>query len=223
VLPSDISHEVPGQQSALLVQPPQAETQIVGEHTYGGVPLGFGTHGTPLQQSALDAHEAPAPTHCRFAQRGTPTLSCLHVSSVSQLPAQQSHDELHDMFESLHTSPFGLQPMGSRQIPTGPPPLMSHVTGLFEPPVMPEAPQQSMSAVQMSPTGWHPLAGWQTSTPVGPHGAHARLQHGPPHRGRPLSRNTTPPSAPLPPQSCPSTRPQLAGPEGAEAAQVPSV
>src|ERR1700722_18726704 len=116
VLPSDISHEVPGQQSALLVQPPQAETQIVGEHTYGGVPLGFGTHGTPLQQSALDAHEAPAPTHCRFAQRGTPTLSCLHVSSVSQLPAQQSHDELHDMFESLHTSPFGLQPMGSRQI-----------------------------------------------------------------------------------------------------------
>ena len=153
VLPSDISHEVPGQQSALLVQPPQAETQIVGEHTYGGVPLGFGTHGTPLQQSALDAHEAPAPTHCRFAQRGTPTLSCLHVSSVSQLPAQQSHDELQLVVCSLHTSPLGLHPIGSVQMPTGPPELLSHVTGLFDPPGNPVAPQQSPSVLHRSPTG----------------------------------------------------------------------
>ena len=150
-------------------------------------------------------------------------LSCLQVSSVSQLPAQQSHDELHDIVESLQTSPLGLQPIGSRQMPTGPPPLRSHVTGLPDPPGSPVAPQQSVSAVQRSPTGWHPLAGWQTSTPVGPHGAHARLQHGPPHVGRPLSRKVTPPSAAEPPHSCPSTRPQLAGPLGADAAHTPRV
>jgi hypothetical protein len=72
---------------------------------------------------------------------------------VSQLPAQQSHDELHDIVASLQTSPFGLQPMGSRQIPTGPPPLMSQVTGLLDPPGRPVAPQQSTSLVQRSPTG----------------------------------------------------------------------
>jgi hypothetical protein len=176
-----------------------------------------------LQQSALDAHELPAPTHCAPVHRGTPTLSCLHVSSVSQFPAQQSHDELHDIVASLQTSPLGLHPIGSRQMPTGPPPLMSHVTGLLDPPGRPVEPQQSESARQMSPTGLQPLAGWQTSTPVGPQGAHARLQHGPPHLGRPLSMKTAPPSNPVPPQSCPSTRPQLAGPLGAEAAHVPIV
>jgi hypothetical protein len=153
VLPCGTSHDVPGQQSALLVQPPHAWTQIDGEHVNGGLPLGLGTQGAPLQQSALDAHELPAPRHCAPVHRGTPTLSCLHVSCVSQLPAQQSHDELHDIVCSLHTSPLGLQPMGSRQMPTGPPPLMSHVTGLFEPPGSPVAPQQSVSVVQRSPTG----------------------------------------------------------------------
>jgi hypothetical protein len=161
----------------------------------------LGTHGAPLQQSALDAQELPAPTHCGPVQRGTPTLSCLQVSCVSQLPAQQSHDELQDIVFSLHTSPLGLQPIGSRQTPKGPPALMSHVTGLPDPPGSPVAPQQSVSAVHRSPTGWHPLAGWQMSTPVGPHGAHARLQQGPPQRGNPLSMKTTPPSGPEPPQS----------------------
>jgi hypothetical protein len=145
----------------------------------------------------------------------------LHVSSVSQFPAQQSHDELHDMVASLQTSPFGLQPIGLRQMPTGLPALMTHVTGLPDPPGSPAEPQQSASTRHRSPTGWHPLAGWQTSTPVGPHGAHARLQHAPPHVGRPLSRKTAPPSGPEPPQSCPSWRPQFAGPLGAEAAHVP--
>jgi hypothetical protein len=43
---------------------------------YGGVPpSGFGTHGSPLQQLALDAHEPPAGTHVAPEQRGTPTLS----------------------------------------------------------------------------------------------------------------------------------------------------
>jgi hypothetical protein len=223
VLPCGTSHAVPGQQSALLVHPPHAGTHAVPEHTYGGEPDGFGTHGAPLQQSALEAQELPASTHWPPAHRGTPTLSCLHVSCVSQLPAQQSHDELHDIVFSLHTSPLGLQPMGKRQIPSVPPPLLSHVTGLPDPPGRPVAPQQSVSFVQRSPTGWQPLAGWQTRTPVGPQGAQARLQQGPPHRGRPLSIKTAPPSGPEPPQSWPSTSPQLAGPLGAAAAQTPRV
>lgn len=201
VLPCATSQAVPGQQSALSVHAPQAWTQVCPEHTYGGLAPGLGTHGAPLQQSALEAHELPGFTHWAPVHRGTPSLSCLHVSCVSQLPAQQSHDELHDIVCSLQTSPLGLQPIGKRQIPMAPPPLLSHVTGLPEPPGRPVAPQQSMSAVQRSPTGWQPLAGWHTSTPVGPHGAHARLQHGPPHVGIPPSRNVAPPSAALPPQS----------------------
>jgi hypothetical protein len=42
-------------------------------------------------------------------------------------------------------------------------------------------PQHSLSLVQVSPSTWQPVAGWQTSMPVGPHGAHARLQQLPPH------------------------------------------
>jgi hypothetical protein len=125
----------------------------------------------------------------------------LQVSCVSQLPAQQSQDELHDIVFSLQTSPSGLQPIGRRQMPSVPPPLLSQVTGLPDPPGSPVAPQQSVSVEHKSPTGWQPLAGWHTRTPVGPQGAHARLQHGPPHRGRPLSMKTAPPSGPEPPQS----------------------
>jgi hypothetical protein len=143
------------------------------------------------------------------------------VSSVSQLPAQQSHDELHDIVFSLHTSPFGLQPIGFLHTPMVAGALMTHVTGIPDAPGKPADPQQSPSCAHRSPTTWHPLAGWQMSTPVGPYGAHARLQHPPPHDGRPPSTYTTPPSAPVPPQSTPSTIPQLAGPPGGEVAQVP--
>jgi hypothetical protein len=153
VLPVGTSHAVPGQQSALFVHAPHAEMHDVPEQTYGGLPLGLGTHGAPLQQSALDAHELPAFTQLRNEQRGTPTLSCLQVSSFSQLPEQQSHDELQLIVCSLHTSPFGLHPIGRRHTPSGPPPLLSHVTGLPEPPAIPVAPQQSTSAEQRSPTG----------------------------------------------------------------------
>ena len=58
---------------------------------------------------------------------------------------------------------------------------------------------------------------------MGPQGAHARLQQGPPQAGSPASFWTTPPSAAVPPQSCPSTSPQFAGPLGEEVAQVPNV
>jgi hypothetical protein len=77
----------------------------------------------------------------------------------------------------------------------------------------------------MSPIVWQPVAGWQTNTPVGPHGAHERLQQAPPHEGMAASVvMTAPPSViAVPPQSIPSTSPQLAGPPGGASAQVPTV
>jgi hypothetical protein len=69
-------------------------------------------------------------THVAGEQRGTPTLSWWQVSWFSQLPAQQSQDELQDIVLSLHTSPSGLQPIGLRQTPILSPELMTHVTGL---------------------------------------------------------------------------------------------
>jgi hypothetical protein len=224
VLPGSTTHDVPAQQSALSVQPPHAGMHVMVEHTYGGAApaTGFGTHGMPLQQFALEAHAPPGLAHWAAAQRGTPMLSCLHVSLVSQLPLQQSHDELQDIVFSLHTSPSGLQPCGLRQMPSGDIPLFTHVTAIPEPPGRPAEPQQSESVVQRSPTTWQPLAGWQTLTPVGPQGAHERLQHAPPHAGRPALLTAVPPSAADPPQSWPSTTPQLAGPLGGVAPHVPS-
>ena len=148
---------------------------------------GFGTQGSVLQQSALEAQAPPGMTHVPGEQRGTPRLSWWQVSWFSQLPEQQSHEALHDIVASLQMSPSGLQPIGLRQVPTVAGGVMVHVTGVPEPPGSPAEPQQSRSLVQRSPTGWQPLAGWQMSTPVGPQGAHARLQHGPPHAGRPPS------------------------------------
>ena len=42
-------------------------------------------------------------------------------------------------------------------------------------------PQHSASLVHVSPSTWQPVAGWQMATPVGPQGAHRRLQQEPPH------------------------------------------
>jgi hypothetical protein len=217
-------HDPPGQQSALLVHWPHAATQRVPEQTYGGVApaTGLGMQGAPPQQLALDAHAPRAATHCAGAHRGTPTLSCLQVSFVSQLPLQQSQEALQEVVFSLQTSPSGLHPIGLRQTPTGFGGVITHVTGLWDPPGSPAEPQQSPSWMQRSPTTWQPLTGWQMSTPVGPHGAHARLQQGPPQAGRPASFRKMPPSAAEPLHNCPSTSPQLAGPPGDEAAQVPS-
>jgi hypothetical protein len=57
-------HDEPGQQSASLLHAPHAAIHVVAAQTNGGMPLGFGTHGRLLQQSALEAHEPPAITHC---------------------------------------------------------------------------------------------------------------------------------------------------------------
>jgi hypothetical protein len=122
---------------------------------YGDVPpsTGLGTQGRPLQQLALDAHEPPGITQLAPAQRGTPTLSGLQVSWVSQLPLQQSHEALHDIVLSLQTSPSGLQPWGLRQVPTVAGGVMVQVTGVPDPPGRPAEPQQSLSWVHRSPTG----------------------------------------------------------------------
>jgi hypothetical protein len=159
VLPFGMSHVSPGQQSAFTVHAPHACTHDVAPQTKGGVPFGLGTHGRALQQLALDAHAPPAGTHCAGAQRGTPTLSRWQVSSVLQLPLQQSQLALHDVPFSLHTSPSGLQPIGLRHTPIVAPGCLSQVTGWPDPPGKPAEPQQSPSLVQRSPTGWQPLAG----------------------------------------------------------------
>jgi hypothetical protein len=209
VVPCPMMHVEPAQQSALIVQPPQVGTHFPPpKQTNCGVPpAGFGTHGSPLQQSALVEQAWPAATHMAPAHRGTPTLSCRHVSIVSQLPAQQSHDALQLIVFNLHTSPFGLHPVGLRHTPMVPPLVILQVTLPDPGPGSPADPQQSESFEHESPTTWQPLAGWQMSTSVGPYGAHRRLQHDPPHVG------IVPPSN-VPPQTVPSTMEQLAAPEG---------
>ncbi len=84
--------------------------------------------------------------------RGTPTLSCRHVSIVSQLPLQQSHDALQLIVANLHTSPFGLHEIGLRHTPRAPPLEKSHVTLPDPGPGSAADPQQSESCAQRSPT-----------------------------------------------------------------------
>ena len=116
VLPVATMQLVPVQQSALVVHAPAHAMHDVLEQISGGFPLGFGTHGLPLQQSALVAHALPAPPMPAsgsqpLAQRGTPRLSGLHAVFLLPRPAQQSWFALHDVVMSLQTSPFGVQPM----------------------------------------------------------------------------------------------------------------
>ena len=192
-LPAAITQDEPGQQSALLVQAPQLWTQAVPQMKRSPPPspgFGLGMHGKWSQQLALDAQAPPAATHVAGAQRGTPTLSCLHVSMFSQLPEQQSHDALQLIVLSLQTSPSGLQLTGLRHTPRPPmppSPAKLQVTLPDPAPATADEPQQSLSCWQRSPTTWQPLAGWHTSTPVGPKGAQARLQQPPPHDGKPPS------------------------------------
>jgi hypothetical protein len=178
----------PAQQSASMVHPPQRGThEVVAQTNAGVVPFGLGMHGRPEQQSALVEQPCPAATHEAPVHRGTPTLSGLQVSCVSQLPLQQSHDALQLMVLSLQTSPLGLQPTGLRQTPSAAPAGLLHVTLPDPGPGNAAEPQQSASLEQVSPTTWHPLAGWQMRTPVGPYGAQRRLQQDPPQAGIPLA------------------------------------
>jgi hypothetical protein len=104
------------------------------------------------------------------------------------LPEQQLSVALHWFVCRRQMSPFGLQPEGFAQTPTPESPVKLQTPGgeggwlLSGRP-----PQQSDAFVQMSPTGLHPLAGWQMNTCVGPHGAQSRLQQSPPQAGNPPS------------------------------------
>ena len=66
-------------------------------------------------------------------------------------------------------------------------------------------PQQSVFLRHKSPVTWQPLAGWQILVPLGPKGAHSRLQQ-----------------SPQPPHTTPSTPEQKVEPVGGEL-QVPNV
>jgi hypothetical protein len=162
----------------------------------------LGTHGScappsGAQQSALETHVTPGPVHCTPVQRGTPTLSGLQTSWVSQLPEQQSQGCEQAIVLSLQTWPFGWQAW---------PTSAWFIDCVQRPSVAPAAleqaptwePQQSESCVQRSPVTWHPLAGWHTRRPVGPKGAHSALQQVPPHAMAPASVT-------MPPQTVPST------------------
>jgi hypothetical protein len=91
----------------------------------------------------------------------------LQVSWVVQEPLQQSQEALQDCVGSLQMSPSGLQPIGFWQRPKAKGGVIAQVTGMLDWPGSPTLPQQSLSFVQMSPTGRHPDEGKQTSTPVG--------------------------------------------------------
>jgi hypothetical protein len=100
-----------GQQSALVVHAPPHATHAEPWQTKGGLPPALGTHGLPLQQSALVAHAAPPSSQLGLAHRGTPRLSGLQAVFLLPRPAQQSWFALHVVVWSLQTSPFGVQPM----------------------------------------------------------------------------------------------------------------
>jgi hypothetical protein len=57
--PAVVTHAVPRQQSAVVVQAPSLGTHSTLPQTNGGLPEGFGRHGLP-QQSALDAQAVPS-------------------------------------------------------------------------------------------------------------------------------------------------------------------
>ena len=113
--------------------------------------------------------------------------------------------------------------MGLRHTPTVAGAVMTHVTGMPEPPGKPAEPQQSESCAQRSPTdvaSARGLADEDTGRP--PRRARAAAARAS-ARGQPAALSTTPPSGAAPPQSCPSTTPQLAGPPAGFAPHVPRV
>jgi hypothetical protein len=86
-------------------------------------------------------------------------------------------------------------------MPMSAPGSFSHVTFPSPGRPVPAAPQQSPSLRQRSPLTRQPLAGWQTLTPVGPNGAHSRLQHS-------LQAPQVSPSSPVQYVPPPAGRPQ---------------
>jgi len=202
VEPGGIEHKLPEQQSAVVVHAPPVGTHFVAlpAQTRGGVPAGFGTHGSP-QQSALDAQALPSKVSgacvqsvSAMRQRGIPRRSCLQVFFCRTLPAQQFAFALHSRVWSRQIAPAGEHALPFVQRPKAAPPSLLHVTLERSPSGNVVDPQQSTSSLHSSPVGLQPLGGWQTKTPVGAYGRQDRLQHSPPHSG------SVPPSYRAPPE-----------------------
>jgi hypothetical protein len=86
VAPWATMHGSPAQQSAATVHPPP-----VGLHAvwHASLPSGPGTQWPPLQQSASNAHAAPAVTHAPTAWHlGTPSLSSWQAPELPGAPQQ---------------------------------------------------------------------------------------------------------------------------------------
>jgi hypothetical protein len=201
VEPCATTHVSPAQQSAFVVQEPQFLTQAP-PWKHWKPPPSTGTHGgarppSGAQQSAAVTHDPPGWTQLKPVHRGTPTLSGWQESTCSQLPEQQSQGCPHAMFFSLQTWPFGWQvcPASAWFIDCVQRPMVDPV-GMEQAPAC--EPQQSESCRHRSPVTWQPLAGWQTSRPVGPNGAQSALQQLPPQA-------MAPESVTMPPQTVPST------------------
>src|SRR5688500_3554308 len=113
-----------------------------------------------------------------------PRLSCLHVMLLIVLPAQQFALALQDSSERRQIPPAGVHELPASQRPTALSPVLLLRTPVLSPSGRVVEPQQSPSSRQISPVGWQRLGGWQISTPLGPYGKQALLQHPPPHVGR---------------------------------------
>jgi hypothetical protein len=159
VAPGGMLHDVPTQQSAVVVHAPPDEMHRPAPHTKGGEPAGLGTHGLS-QQSALDAHAvpaggAPASLQSRSdaaVQRGMPSRSCWQLRGcVCTVPAQQRSVALQDVTASRQMAPAGLHAWPLSQRPIAAPAALLQCTFVIAPPLTfvepgaPGAPQQSLS------------------------------------------------------------------------------
>jgi hypothetical protein len=191
VAPGAITHGAPAQQSAVVVHAAALGWHFTPTQTNGGAPDGFATQGK-LQQSALDAQALPASvvgsavqSTPAARQRGMPRLSCLQMAGFCwTVPAQQRSVALHDSVASRQIEPAGLHLFPWSQRPTAAPAAFAQWVLASAPSGRVAEPQQSPSAWQTSPVGWHPLGGWQMSTPVAANGRQERLQQSPPQEGR---------------------------------------
>ena len=165
--PGSLLQSNPAQQSSAVVHEPPEATHAAAQRR---VPVLSATHGLP-QQSADDAHVVPgagltvqSPT-LFMRQRGIWSASrWQHVSGLLlQVPdgkpggSQQSLLVLHELLPpALQIWPGWLHALALlEQRPN------SSVGLVFEH----VSPQQSLSARQSSPTGWHPDGFWQMLLP----------------------------------------------------------
>ncbi len=82
------------------------------------------------------------------------------------MPAQHLSVALHEVVASLQIEPAGEQTLPLSHLPTACPVDFEHFTFVVVPSGSVDDPQQSVSPLQISPTGRQPDSGRQTLTPV---------------------------------------------------------